>query len=293
MRPLALRTVLVATDLTDGLLPALRTAAALSQLAGARLHIVHAAPTPEAEAQGLLDAQALLDAQVREAGIDPLRVAEAIVRYGPVGAAVGQEARRIEADVVVLGPHRHDETAVLGNTADHVVRSSEVPCLILPVTLSLPLRTVLAPVHPSAAARGALAVALTWASALRQRRVADGRTRLIAFHALAGESEGREADLEALDREVRTVSEGLSGITGVDVQLEVGYGEDAQGCILEQAERESADLIVLGTRGERTTGRGHLGSVSSAVVRDTMRPVLLVPPAVWMASDLPAVSKPA
>jgi nucleotide-binding universal stress UspA family protein len=71
-------------------------------------------------------------------------------------------------------------------------------------------------------------------------------------------------------------------VAGVDVRHAVEYGDDPAGSILRRAEAEGSDLIVLGIRGAVAAAADQLGSVSSAVVRRTTRPVLLVPPAVWL-----------
>ena len=57
MRLLTLRSVLVATDLHEGSRPALRTAAELARLAGARLHLLHVSAGPMPDGAALVEAQ--------------------------------------------------------------------------------------------------------------------------------------------------------------------------------------------------------------------------------------------
>jgi nucleotide-binding universal stress UspA family protein len=47
--------------------------------------------------------------------------------------AIRQRAREVSADLIVIGPHRSRAVAdrVLGSTVDRVIRTSEVPCLIV------------------------------------------------------------------------------------------------------------------------------------------------------------------
>lgn len=62
------------------------------------------------------------------------------------------------------------------------------------------------------------------------------------------------------------------------LQLKVRAEEGAAAAvILAVAAEVGADLIVLGTRGLRGAPRLVLGSVSAAVVSDSIRPVLVVP----------------
>lgn len=271
MRPLALRTVVVATDLGDACLPAVRAAAELARLAGARLHAVHAADEPDAEAGRELGVH------LRRAGVPPASLASARVERTPAERAIVEQAARVGADAVVLGPHR--DRGGLGSTADAVVRSAGAPCLVLPAPLPLPLGRVLAPVDLGPATRGSLLAALTWASALRRRpdRGAE-RTELCVLH-VAGDGGDPGAAAEALHREVEEACSGEAGFAGVRVREAVERGEPAE-AILRHARADAADLLVLGTSG-RTGPGALLGSVSSAVVRGTSGPTLLVPPAVW------------
>ncbi|HYH82807.1 MAG TPA: universal stress protein, partial [Longimicrobium sp.] len=142
MRQLVLRNVLVATDFTDESAGAVQAAAALAGLAGARLHVVHAARPGERD----------VEARLREhvARLSP-EAGEAAT-MAPPGApeeVILQAAERTRADVIVLGPHRRRGGGALGSTADRVVRGAEVPCLIVPRALELPLRRVVAAIDLS------------------------------------------------------------------------------------------------------------------------------------------------
>jgi nucleotide-binding universal stress UspA family protein len=63
---------------------------------------------------------------------------------------------------------------------------------------------------------------------------------------------------------------------GVSVLTTVG---DAVNGILERAKQDSSDLIVMGTRGRSGVARLVLGSVTERVVRQSMCPVMTIPPA--------------
>jgi nucleotide-binding universal stress UspA family protein len=274
MHLLVLQNVLAAADLDGGSATALAAAAELARLSGAGLHVVHAADSTGAAAERALAAA------VRSAA--PYAAASTCVEAGPAAGVVAREAERLGADVIVLGPHRGrpGESRALGGTADRVVRAAEIPCLVVPAPLRLPLRTVLAPVDLSEAARGALAVALAWASALRLPGAVDAdRTRLTVLHV---EGADGEAGLEAVRREVEGVRRRVANFAGVRVEEVAERGEDAAAAILRRADAGAADLVVMGTRGMSGAGE-MLGSVSSAVVRGARCPVLLVPPSAGRA----------
>lgn len=69
----------------------------------------------------------------------------------------------------------------------------------------------------------------------------------------------------------------LGRATGLDVRFLVWTGDVAES-ILDAAESESADVVVLGSHGRGRLGRLLLGSVSEAVTRRAPCPVLVVRP---------------
>lgn len=74
-------------------------------------------------------AQATLDETVAELG---LADAETMVKYGDAGHVICEVATSLPASVVVLGTHGHRglRRAVMGSTADHVVRHAVCPVLV-------------------------------------------------------------------------------------------------------------------------------------------------------------------
>jgi nucleotide-binding universal stress UspA family protein len=167
----------------------------------------------------------------------------------------------------------------LGSTADRLVRTSELPCLIVRNALSLPLRRILVPSDLSANAQRALEVALIWGAALRMPTVRGGGTEMRVLH-VAPQPSPDERRL--LEEELRTAASAGGSSTGVEsllrVQPEVRQAESAADAILRAAAEEQVDLLVLGTHGRSALDRALIGSVSSTVARQTEVPVLLVPP---------------
>jgi nucleotide-binding universal stress UspA family protein len=282
MRPLTLGTVLVATDLSDDDLPALRSAIELSRLAGARLHVVHAVPDADT------DLAAQLEEHFRSADPSATALPGMTLRAGPANHVIVDVATMIDAAVIVLGPHRPGRSRSPGGTAYQVAAIAERPCLVLPGAMHLPLGRILVPVDASGAARGALAVGMTWASALRRRtaHASADSTEVVVLHVQGPDEEAASA--QALMGELLSAVEVID-YAGVGVRQVAERGADASAVILEHGATEDCDLIVLGTRADNQSSDG-LGSVSSAVVRSTALPVLLVPPRVWHEYDDAAVS---
>lgn len=283
MRQLILRNVLAATDLEPSSKDALRAAAALARLAEARLHVVHAAGDGDG-------GEAALQAWL--AGFSPGVAADAAV-LAPSGApdeVILSAAGRVDADVVVMGPHRRGQLGgALGSSAARVVRGAEAPCLVVPQPLDLPLRRVVAAVDGSEGGRGALLVALSWASALRRpasvREDGEPGTAIEALHVVSGDAGSDGADRVSLGEHVAAVKGAAGSYAGVEIEEAVreGGASTAQvaGAILRHVEECGAGLLVLGTRAAAPERLMPLGSVSAAVIAEARVPVLLVPPAVW------------
>lgn len=266
---LTLKSILVATDLDRPSQSALRTAAFLAQLAGARLHLLHVAEVSPPGAEARLREHFGLAAPGAPAP-DSARVIP-----GSAAAEIVEHAVRVEADAVIMGPHRRvDAPGEMGSTASSVVRTAPCPCLVAATDLHLPLERVVVPIDLSEIAAGALSVALSWASALRPP---GGTTLLTALH-VAAESPSSGAG-QAVHEQVRQAEARVGGAAHVEIREVVTSAAEPAEEILRRAVSESADLLVMGTRGTDATAR--LGSISAAVARSTSCPVLLVPPAYW------------
>ncbi|HET7274742.1 MAG TPA: universal stress protein [Longimicrobiaceae bacterium] len=265
---LTLKSILVATDLTDSSRPALRTAASLAPLAGTSLHLLYVADDPKP------DDEARLREQFRIAAPDAPEPDSVRVIVGSPAAAIVQHAVEVDADALILGPHRRTGMpGEMGSTAANVVRNAPCPCLVAAADLRLPLERVIAPIDLSEVASGALSVALSWASALRPR---PAKANLTALHVTTN-SASRTAE-QAVREEVEQARTRAGGAAHVDIREMIAHHSDPVEEILRTAASESADLLVMGTRDE-VRSVSDLGSVAAAVARRTQCPLLLVPPA--------------
>jgi universal stress protein E len=274
MRLLTLKSVLVATDLDQSSSSALRTAARLATLAEAKLHLMHVADHPVAAGESRL--RELFNLTVPDApGFESAQV----IRGTPAKAIV-EQAARVDADVVILGPHRGGtgQRGELGSTAARVVRTAPCPCLVTATELRLPLERVIAAIDLSEAASGVLSVALTWASALRSP---GARARLTALHVTS--NPGQDA-AQRLREEVQRARAGARGAAFVEIGEQLDSGPQPAEEILRRAALDAADLLVVGTRGADLSS-SDLGSVSAALARAAPCPLLLVPPATWMDQE--------
>lgn len=267
MRLLTLRTILVATDFDEASNPALRTAARLAPLAGAGLYLLYV----EERSRG--GDTTRLKEHYRNVIPDAPEPDGVDVIAGFPASVILMHAIAIGADAVILGPHRDPGAKrKLGSTAARVVRQAPCPCLVSPTELHLPLQRVLAPLDLSQVAPDSLAVALSWASALRPR---GGEAKLTALH-LTPLTPSSEVE-EKVHGDVRQACTYASGAACVSIRERVVRFDDPVAGILQTATAERVDLLVMGTR-SRAGGASDLGSVAAAVARETPCPLLLVPP---------------
>jgi nucleotide-binding universal stress UspA family protein len=304
MVPQPIRSILAATDLSEASDEVLRATGALAAHTGAELHVLHAFDLPSAPYaageqaaspptwQGRLDeAERALDAQLERALPRGVRPASRAVEVYVAHRAIVERAAAVGADLVALGPHRRrgGPGEFLGSTADRVVRTSPVPCLVVREHLDLPLHRVVVPFDLSEPSQGALDLALGWGTALAGRPGEGGAALDVrVVHVLPALfvrdlPSGRAVVGPELHRRVEESLARGGRAAGATVREELLWGEGEADEINGYAAGERADLVVLATHGHGLVRRALLGSVASAVARGAPCPVLLVPPAMWSA----------
>ncbi|HSJ32710.1 MAG TPA: universal stress protein [Longimicrobiales bacterium] len=287
-----IRSILAASDLTEATDAVVRAAAALAELTGADLHVVHAfdmelsAYTPRnPQVPGLddwvRDAARELDEQIRRA-LPPTApaVGSREVLVEKAHDAIEQRAAAVRADLIVVGRHRARPAgdSFLGSTADRVIRTAEVPCLVIGAGLSMPLRRLLVPQDLSESGSKALDVALQWGAAFS----GDG-LQLTVLHVIPRVYDVKEIAFDTavigpeLEREVEAARV-RTGVPDVIVRELVRWGDHPAEEIVRVAEEEGADLIIVATHGYGPVKRFLIGSVASGVTRGARCPVLLIPP---------------
>lgn len=299
--PIQLQSLLVTTDLSDASQTGVRYAAALAKKLGLELTLFHVVEPPswlggmEAVALARTEAEvvALTRKQLerlaeRERGSD-LRLTVCVRTGNPVHeitAAAGAGA----ADLIVIATHGRTglQRALLGSTAERVVRHAPCPVLTVPSQAQpatedgqaspCQIRKLVVPMDFSQLAQAAL----PWATFLAARFGAE----LILLHVVEkfpiDYLLGPELTAENLARlrtqagvELERLAADLGTTTGLQVSAVVRDGTPfAEICA---AGRElGADLIVLTTHGYTGLKQVWLGSSAERVVRHAPCPVLTV-----------------
>ena len=135
--------ILVPVDLSDPDLikPAIDTAVSMARASGGSVRLVNVLPTtpvmlaeyvpPDFELQQRKASEDALSRIASECGLDPAHVSWA-VRQGGIYHEVLEQAKAINADLIVMSSHRPAmRTYFLGSNAGHVVRYAKCSVLVV------------------------------------------------------------------------------------------------------------------------------------------------------------------
>lgn len=292
-----LRTVLIGTSLGEESDQVVRAGLAAARAAGARVHLVHAAPL-EPMPVGLDIGAGLalggelitrgrenLSRQTERLGLQAPELASSEVLTGAPHRILADAAEQTGADLIVVGATECGPLSaeLLGSTADRILRKAACPVLIVRGELPVPPRRVLAPVDLSPLSGDAFRGGLH----LLTQLAGDARIQLRALYALSF--------LDALEVRQRTGGIPLEQIQGIaeeelrrfvlehrpeapfEVESAVFQGEPRVE-ILRELQEQPVDLVMLGTHGRGGMDRLVLGSVASTVARKAPCSVLVVSP---------------
>lgn len=287
--------VIAATDLSSASLMAVERGFDISRITSARYTVMHALGLNAlGPLQDLLGEQAdsvtskLIDKQRNELNSiisDTSRnrgvAAEILVEEGLASAVIPAHAASTCADLVVVGSHGDGmlRRLLIGSTASHLLRKSQCPVLIVKSDVRNSYRKALVAVDFSPASE--LAIRIT-------REIAPDVV-IVLFHAFDVPFEGmlnhagvtedniqhyRHEACEKARHLLRTLAlkAGLAH-DQYDAQIECG---DATRAILDQAERQGCDLIVMGKHGTHITEELLLGSVTKRVLDEAQVDLLAI-----------------
>ena len=209
------------------------------------------------------------------------------VREGDAARSLSDIALESNADLLIVGARgeRADFDRAIGTTAQHAVRESTIPVLIVARPQAGRISHILVPVDDHLTARDSL----RWAALLSNRL--NARVTILHIetagmmsqaaspagsppgdpqpHEKPGSDNGRNADrwidlarASGISRD-RVTGEEASGVPAVE--------------ILSASDRNAADIIVMGRRTGRDLRRAVLGSVTATIVSDPPCSVLVVP----------------
>lgn len=220
-------------------------------------------------------------------GFSEAAAVDAQAKIGPPADAIMNLADKTRVDLIVMATHGRSglERLVYGSVANKIVTAARHPVLLVRAAEkpepARPIKQILVPLDGSETAERALAPASELAAAFGAQVLL---LRVVEFANAAVDGVALGAYTTTVDCAVREcVEEYLSQATrrlklrGVHTQWEAPSGLVTDG-ILEAAQANSTDLIVMSSHGRSGVGGLILGSVAERVLRGSHRPVLVVRP---------------
>jgi len=211
---------------------------------------------------------------------------------GPAGVAIVEEAARIGADLIVMATHGRGALGRLwqGSVADHVVRHSSVPILLIrpeepgtpaeepdirgilvPLDLSAISRTILDPVVEFALFAKAPVTLLYVVQRLSQAFVPGVPYPISEDPVLT--------DLQRANAECRLEEvAGALRLRGIVVSTRVVIATHAAAGVLDMLAEPGHDMVALATHGAGGIRRLLVGSVADQVIRGASKRVLVIRP---------------
>jgi nucleotide-binding universal stress UspA family protein len=265
----------------------LRVMAALEiggALFGAPWYAVAPANVDELEERYVRELEGVVAETAQRVARPGLVVTSTVLR-GRAATSIVDEARRFNADLVVVGSRGHGtlESMLLGSVSAEVV--DHAPCPVL-VARRPRLRSILLADDGSAGARAAAQKVVGWpvfdGLPVRVVSVAPTSAAWEPSFLTASEPTDREAYVErhqaAVEAHQRIADDTARRLTGAGrasvTDIRVG---DAAHEIVAASRDADVDLIVIGTRGHTGIARLVLGSVARNVVHHARCSVLVVP----------------
>lgn len=289
------RTLLVATDFSETAEAAADWAVEIATGRGHRIHLMHVLTLPPPRphyAPAPADLQnALRDAATQQLATEAKRLSgrgvevETILEVGVPSQTLVRVAEELDPALLVIGTRGLTGLShlLLGSTAERVVQRAKCPVLTVhpdDAGKHRGLSTVLVPTDFSTDAEKAIHVAH---GLLKQL----GTARLILLHAFnlpveytaygpipTSVSYLEDAGLEA-EQQLNKIAAELEAREGLKIETlaQEGYPPEV---ICDQAEKQKADLVVMGTHGRSGLAHLLLGSTAERVVQKAPCPVMTV-----------------
>lgn len=272
-------TIAVATDLSSRSAVALLRARKLAAETGSELVLVHVVdddlPASLVERR-IAEAREVLYAEMGAVDGPPVRV---VVDVGDVFSAVPEVAEKAGASLIVTGDHRRRRFRDLfrDTTVERLIRVSSLPVLIARTPVEAGYANPLVAVESEEAAELLKALEL----------VSPKPSRLVAVHAHGAPAAGlmfyAGIDAASISDHQRTHADRIrsrlaqsfeAAAFPVDIRV---VDEVPLEAIMRIAEAEHCDLILVSSHTRRGPVRGLLGSVSSSLIHDGHKDLMIVP----------------
>lgn len=297
----AIRSILVATDLTPESDSVVRAAAGIAASVGAELHTVHALEDrglPFGDAgfdllamqEVIHGAREKMTEQLERVLPQGIRVGSVRIEYRAAPAAILGRAKSTRADLIVMGPHRGriPGSHLFGSTARRVLEQATAPCLVARGELPRDLRRILLAIGEEDVERGLLPTAAGWIAALRRQQTAASPVRALpdlrVLHVVRTPDQWRDFS-PAFAAAMRDAGADPVVDSQLRIRRAVAWNRSPAEEIVRIAASTSVDLIALGVCGKGPLLHALLGSVSANVLKYAEGSVIIFPPQVCEMSS--------
>lgn len=269
-----LRCILVASDLTANVDRALDRAAMLAEENRAAVRILHAVDPsllPDSFLRrDIREAQALLEHEVRDSGIDMHLDVSVKIATGDADKVVVEEAQAMQADLIVMGlSHGATLTGMVrGTTIEKVVRRARCPVLVVKSRARRSYMKIAAAVDVAEPSRRALDFALRVFPGAQftvmhvDEPAPDDQVAAAGIERARVERHHQIEDLVTA-RFAAVGRDGPGAPNGPTLVFDSGRAVDA---LPKQLARLRPDLVVLGTHGRTGVSNLFLGSVAETLL---------------------------
>ncbi len=277
-----MKKILMATDLSARSDRALQRAFNLAKDLGADLEVLHIVDDALPGAVAVRQKQAADDAikeQLDAMSTDASLKLTSNVIVGQDYSDILRHALEQEADVIVLGIHRHSTLDLFrGTTVERIVRFGSIPVLVVRDVVAGPYRRVLVPVDLSDHSRAAMTLAASV--------VPEGEVHLVhctdePFSGFLGAQTLRQHVREEQAQFSKTLDAQIAELTNQlgaaapkfkSVMRTGGVSE----VVRDELDRLKPDLLALGTHGRTGLAHAIVGSVAENMLADAPVDVMAV-----------------
>jgi nucleotide-binding universal stress UspA family protein len=289
------KNILAATDFSETADKAGGLARELARRFEAHLHVLHAVillddPHLEKERRNQLEEILTGEDEARRRALEEsyeeqhgIEITPHMVRGIAPGEVIVESAGNFGCDLIIMGTHgrRGLSHLLLGSVAERVVRTSKIPVLTSRVDADINpegISKILVPHDFSEASDAAVRQAVAWAEVLGAKVTLFHVVEPVVYPEFYSVDVMSEELMDSIvvrsEDALKEAADALEGNVPTNTRVEVGRAAET---IVDFADPDEFDLVIMATRGLSGLEHVLLGSVAESVLRRCRVPMLAIP----------------